>query len=107
MGKSCCQGELLEVVHRFIVCRLRGGIRKVGWVIRGLFKVVSVVVADQWELLFSRPLEILRQNPQMSTWSATGAMGVAHLRVVALHLGGGAVAMGELWENKKEEKNSE
>ena len=27
-----------------------------------MFKVVSVVAADQWRLLFSRPLEILRQK---------------------------------------------
>ena len=31
----------------------------------------------------------------MSTGSATGATGVAHLRVIVLHLGGGAVAVGE------------
>ena len=99
MGKSRCWGELLEVVHGLIVCRLRGGIRKVGRVMGGLFKVI-VVVADQWELLFTRPLEILRQNPQMSTGSAAGVTGVAHLRVVTLHLGGYAVAMGELWENR-------
>ena len=64
MGKSRCWGELLEGVHGLIFRRLRGGIRKVGRVMGGLFKVVVVVVvvADQWRLLFSRPLEILRQK---------------------------------------------
>ena len=59
MGKSCCWGELLEVVHGLIFCRLRGGIRKVGQIMGGLFKVV---VADQWRFRFSSLLEILRQK---------------------------------------------
>ena len=76
-----------------------------------MFKVISVVVADQWGLLFSRLLEILRQKH-------TDEYGECHWRYGSGAPAGGHVApwgvcsspgrtVGKAWENKKEEKKEE
>ena len=66
LGRSCCWGELLEVVRVLVFHRLRGAARKVTGAVGGTVQALNADKRRWPRWLFSKPLfEVLRQSTKV------------------------------------------